>query len=234
MTIENVIMNTKSHLKVVENKANKELKLTVYGYIGGWRNSAQNVLEQLENSNAETINVHINSGGSAFDGIAISNILKNHQAKIVVRVDGWAASAASIICMGADKVVMPSNTLMMIHKASTFGYGNADDFEKAATDLRKIDKAVAASYKSRFVGEEEELTKLLNEETWLNADEAVALGFADEVTNEVEYKRPIDDEEVEPKNLKDSIVAKYKKEESNNEKDKQPADDKSNIARLFF
>lgn len=214
------IANIKSHLRIIENKNTNELKLSIYGYIGGWRNSAERILEQVENSKAEKIHVHINSGGgSAFDGIAISNILKSHKSEIIVHIDGWAASAASIIAMGADKVIMPSNTMMMIHQASTFAYGNADDFEKMATDLRKIDTAVKASYKHRFVGEDDELVQLLKDETWLTADEALALGFADEISDEIEFTEPIDDEDEEPENLKDDLVAKYQK---NNIKPNEP------------
>lgn len=219
----NKLLKLKSSLEI-KNQSNKLLKLNIYGYIGYWDTSAERILRQIEDSKAETIHVHINSGGgSAFDGIAISNILKNHNAEVIVHVDGWAASAASIICMGADKVIMPSNTMMMIHQASTYGHGNADDFEKAAKDLRKIDKAVTASYKHRFVGEDDELTKLLNDETWLTADEALALGFADEISNEIEFEEPVENEEDEPENTKEDLVAKYSKQNKNTDQEpKQP------------
>lgn len=205
-------LNKKSIIQLnAENE--RILKLNIYGFIGYWTTSAEYVLRQIENSEAEEIHVHINSGGgSAFDGIAICNILKNHKAKVVAHIDGWAASAASIIAMGADEIIMPSNTMMMIHQASTFEYGNAETFEKAAKDLRKIDKAVQASYEKRFVGESSELEKLLKEETWLTAEESKALGFADTISDEIEYEEPIEDEE-ETENTKDDLVAKYKKKE---------------------
>lgn len=199
----------------LNTQSEKKLKINIYGYIGYWDTSAEHVLRRIEDSKAEEIHVHINSGGgSAFDGIAISNILKNHKAKVVAHIDGWAASAASIIAMGADEIIMPSNTMMMIHQASTFAYGNADDFEKIAVDLRKIDQAVKSSYKHRFVGKEDELEKLLNDETWLNAEEAKALGFADVISDEIEFEEPI--EEVE-ENVKDELVAKYTKEHKEEE-----------------
>lgn len=224
------LFNLKSHLEI-KNQTNKELRLYIYGFIGGWDNNAKDILRQLEHSNAEKIHVHINSGGgSAFDGIAISNLLKNHRAEVIIHVDGWAASAASIIAMAGDKIIMPANTLMMIHQASAFVYGNADQLEKLASDLRKVDKAVSASYKNRFVGSEEELDRLLEEETWLTANEAVALGFADEVSDEIDYEEPINNEDDEPENLKESLVSKYSKQ--NNRTPKQPANE--NIARLFL
>ncbi|MGM8215170.1 head maturation protease, ClpP-related [Bacillaceae bacterium W0354] len=229
----NKIVSIKRGLEIL-NQTEKELKLSIYGFIGGWRNSAENILQQIENAKVDTINVHINSfGGSAFDGIAIGNILKKHKAKVVVHIDGLAASAASIIAMSGDEIIMPSNTMLMIHQASTFEYGNAEVFEKTAKDLRKVDKAVTASYRKRFVGSDDELTELLNEETWLNADEAVALGFADKVTDEIEIEEP-EEEHDEPENIKESLVAKYAAQ-SNNPKPKEPdQDSKPNLSELFL
>lgn len=209
-------MNKKTDIRFEANEESKEYTLYIYGSIGGWifsDNSAQSVRRKLQDVDAETIHVHINSpGGSAFDGVAIGNLLKNHKAEIIVHIDGWAASAASVIAMAGDKVIMPENTMMMIHRASTIEYGNAKVFEKTASDLRKIDTALAASYKKRFVGEQSELDQLLDDETFLTADEALAFGFADEITDEIEIKEleDLDDEtESEPENIKDRLVAKY-------------------------
>lgn len=228
--MRNKFLNMNSKIKL-ESKNEKEMTLYVYGYIGGWENSARRILEQLKESKAETIHVHINSGGgSAFDGVAICNLLKNHKAKIVAYVDGWAASAASIIAMGADEIIMPSNTMMMIHEASTFAYGNADWFDKVAGDLRKVTKAVSASYKNRFVGTDEELAKMLKKEEWLTAEEALALGFADKITDEIEFEEPIQEDD-EPENIKDDLVAKYSKQNNEPPEPKEPV---NNISRLFF
>ncbi|WP_330948890.1 head maturation protease, ClpP-related [Virgibacillus sp. MG-45] len=231
----NKVLNTKQGFDIV-NQEEHSLKISIYGFIGGWRNSAENILQQIENADVEEIHVHINSGGgSAFDGIAIGNILKNHKAKIIIHIDGWAASAASIIAMAGDEVIMPGNTMMMIHQASTFEYGNADIFEKTAKDLRKVDKAVTASYRKRFVGSEEELSELLKEETWLNADEAVALGFADVIADEIEIEE-LEEEQNEPENIKESLVAKYAAQ-SNNQKPKEPDQEtapKQNLSELFL
>ncbi|HDR7621832.1 TPA: Clp protease ClpP [Bacillus mycoides] len=188
---------------------------------------------------AEKIHVHINSGGgSAFDGVAICNQLKQHNAEIIVHIDGWAASAASVIAMAGDKIIMPSNTMMMIHQASTFEYGNADFFEKTARDLRKIDSALAASYKKRFVGTDEELKQLLKDETWLTAEEAVALGLADEIADEIEIDDTQEDEEEEiVENFKEDLIAKYTKQ-PNNQNPKEPIQEsvntKQNLSTLFL
>lgn len=233
----NKVLNIRRSFEIV-NQAEKGLKLSIYGFIGGWRNSAERILEQIENADVDEIHVHINSaGGSAFDGIAIGNILKNHKAKVIIHIDGWAASAASIIAMAGDEVIMPSNTMMMIHQASTFEYGNAEVFEKTAKDLRKVDKAVIASYRKRFVGTDEELYNLLKEETWLNADEAVALGLADTIADEIEIEEPEDDLD-EPENIKDSLVAKYAAQvQKNNQNPKEPEQEpvnNRNLTKLFL
>lgn len=128
----NKLLNLKRDIRF-ESKGENEYKLTVYGSIGGWfsENNAEAVRRKIQDVKAEKIHVHINSGGgSAFDGVAICNQLKQHNAEIIVHIDGWAASAASVIAMAGDKIIMPSNTMMMIHQASTFEYGNADLLKK--------------------------------------------------------------------------------------------------------
>lgn len=242
--MEHVNMNKLLNLKRdihFEAKGENEYKLTVYGSIGGWfsENNAEAVTRKIQDVKAEKIHVHINSGGgSAFDGVAICNQLKQHSAEIIVHIDGWAASAASVIAMAGDKIIMPSNTMMMIHQASTFEYGNADLFEKTARDLRKIDSALAASYKKRFVGTDEELKQLLKDETWLTAEEAVALGLADEIADEIEIDDTQEEEEEEVvENFKEDLVAKYTKQ-PNNQKPKEliqePVKTKQNLSTLFL
>lgn len=236
----NKLLNLKRDIRF-EAKGENEYKLTVYGSIGGWfsENNAEAVRRKIQDVKAEKIHVHINSGGgSAFDGVAICNQLKQHSAEIIVHIDGWAASAASVIAMAGDKIIMPSNTMMMIHQASTFEYGNADLFEKTARDLRKIDSALAASYKKRFVGTDEELKQLLKDETWLTAEEAVALGLADEIADEIEIDDTQEDEEVEVvENFKEDLVAKYMKQPNNqNPKEpiQEPVNTKQNLSTLFL
>ncbi|WP_242302086.1 head maturation protease, ClpP-related [Bacillus cereus group sp. BfR-BA-01423] len=236
----NKLLNLKRDIRF-EAKGENEYKLTVYGSIGGWfsENNAEAVRRKIQDVKAEKIHVHINSGGgSAFDGVAICNLLKQHSAEIIVHIDGWAASAASVIAMAGDKIIMPSNTMMMIHQASTIEYGNADLFEKTARDLRKIDSALAASYKKRFVGTEEELKQLLKDETWLTAEEAVALGLADEIADEIEIDDTQEDEEVEVvENFKEDLVAKYMKQPNNqNPKEpiQEPVNTKRNLSTLFL
>ncbi len=237
------MMNKKADIRFESENDNKEAKLYVYGPIGGFlfsENSAQSIKRRLQETDADTIHVHINSpGGSAFDGVAISNQLKSHNAEIIVHVDGLAASAASVIAMAGDKIIMPENTMMMIHRAATIEMGDAKVFEKTAKDLRKIDTALAASYKERFVGDKAELDQLLDDETFLTADEAVAFGLADVVGEEIEIPslEDVDEEdEEEYDNFKDKLVAKYTAQSNSqpNQEPPKPEPTQNDMSKLFL
>ncbi|MGR5927144.1 head maturation protease, ClpP-related [Bacillus pacificus] len=143
--------------------------------------------EMFDNIDADEIELHIHSGGGdAFEGIAICNYLRSHKATVTAYVDGLAASAASLIAMGADKIIMPSNTTMMVHRASTYAYGNADSLEKQAKMLRDVDDALIQSYRNRFNGEFHELEALLDNETYMTAETAKSYGFCDEIVDSVD------------------------------------------------
>jgi ATP-dependent Clp protease protease subunit len=139
-------------------------------------------VKALRALNVGTINLRINSpGGSVFAGRAIEQALRDHPAKVVAHVDGVAASAAAFIAMGADEVVMGKGALMMIHKAWSLAYGNADDLISAAALLEKIDSTQVQTFADRTGQSPEQLNEWLAAETWFTADEAVAAGFADRV-----------------------------------------------------
>ncbi|WP_297820025.1 head maturation protease, ClpP-related [uncultured Lactobacillus sp.] len=130
------------------------------------------------------INLHINSpGGSVFEGIAIYNMLKQNKAKVNIYIDALAASIASVIAMSGDAIFMPSNSMMMIHNPYTIAVGNANELRKAADDLDQITKASIASYLAKAGDklDKDTLKELMDNETWLTADEAVSYGLADEV-----------------------------------------------------
>lgn len=147
--------------------------------------SFRNALNEL--GDVSTITVNINSpGGDVFEGIAIYNMLKRHKAKIIVRVDALAASIASVIAMAADELIMPSNTMLMLHNAWTFGWGNHNEFRKLADDLENINESVKESYLAKNPSmDKDELSRIMDAETWISAREAKEMGFADEVIEAV-------------------------------------------------
>lgn len=128
------------------------------------------------------INVHINSiGGDVFAGLAINAMLQRHKATIIVYIDGVAASIASIIAMAGDKIIMPTGSMMMIHNPKSGCWGDASDMRGLADVLDKVRDSLVAVYTSKTGLTAEELIPLLDAETWMSAEDAVAQGFADEV-----------------------------------------------------
>lgn len=200
--------------------------LTIYGDIGeswwGDSTSAKDVESALKNVTSDTITVHLNSpGGDVFDGIAIYNQLKNHSAKVVIIVDGLAASAASLIAMAADELIMNTGSMLMIHEASTFAWGTKADIRKTLNALEGIDKSIADIYMTRFEGERSEVETMITNETWFTASEAVEVGLADKVNEEVE-------EELNAEDFKNSVLAKFRKQ-----KDPVAASTNKNILAKF-
>jgi ATP-dependent Clp protease protease subunit len=173
--------------------------------------STQGVRKKLEELKGKDINVHINSaGGDVFESIAICNLLKQHDGTVNVYIDGMAGSGASIIATAGKSVFMFPNSMQMIHKAWTIVLGNADELRKVATDLDKIDESVKASYMSKFVGTEEELEKLIADETYLTAEECLAFGLCTEILEENDDDSGGGQEPQE--SIKESLLNKYRKE----------------------
>lgn len=135
-----------------------------------------------EAGDAKEIDVRINSkGGDAYEGIGIHNVLKQHAAKINIRVDGVAASSASLIAMAGDSIQMPKNALMMIHEPWGIAVGHQEDLRKTADWLGKINAAAMESYIEKSGQPKQKIAQWLSDETWFTADEAIEAGLADEV-----------------------------------------------------
>ena len=156
-------------------------KVRIYDAIGGWFGvNAANFVAELDALDVDELEVHVNSpGGAVWDGIAIMNSLRKHRARVTVIVDGLAASAASIVAMAGDEVVMAEGSQMMVHQASGGAWGNADFMRDTAGILDKIDQNLAGIYARRAGGSRESWLDVMRAETWYNADEAVAAGLAD-------------------------------------------------------
>lgn len=159
--------------------------IDIYGDITSWawfegEISAATLSRQLEElSDVSQINVHINSyGGEVAEGLAIYNALRRHSAKIVTTCDGMACSIASVIFMAGDERLMSTASLLMIHNAWSWAEGNADELRKQADDLDIITSASKAAYLSRINIDEEELSALMDAETWITPEEAISKGFA--------------------------------------------------------
>jgi ATP-dependent Clp endopeptidase proteolytic subunit ClpP len=167
--------------------------LLIFDEIGFWGVQAKDFVSDLSKVQAKTLNVEINSpGGDVFAGLAIYNALKSSGKEIVVKVMGVAASAASLIAMAGDKIVMPKNSFMMIHNPWSFAMGNADELREQADVLDKIGDSLLKTYASRTGKDEAEIAEMLAKDTWMTADEALALGFATEVVEDVKANASFD------------------------------------------
>lgn len=143
-----------------------------------------------ENAKAKEIVVRVNSGGGdAFEGVAVYNALKRHDARIIVDVEGLAASAASVIAMAGDEIRVHQGAMIMIHEASTFAWGNAKDLRSSADRIEKIGVEVADIYVARSGKSKDEVLKMMADETWMGGKDAVSLGFADQVIEPKKKKK---------------------------------------------
>jgi ATP-dependent Clp protease protease subunit len=166
----------------------------IYDEIGAFGIPAKAFLDELKALGPiAELTVRINSpGGSVFDGVAIYNALKRHNAVITVWVDGIAASIASIIAMAGDEVVMPENAMLMLHDPSGLVMGTASDMRAMAEALDKMKAGMVAAYRDKSGRDDAEIEALMRDETWLSAQEAVDLGFADRVEQPVRMAAQFD------------------------------------------
>lgn len=134
------------------------------------------------NAHSGDLTVRINSpGGDVYAGVSIYNALTEYDGNVTVKVDGMAASIASVIAMAGDDIQMLPGSQMMVHKPWTVAMGNSDDLEEVVAYLKKVGENVTSIYTERTGLSTERVSELLDAETWLNPEEAVELGFADKV-----------------------------------------------------
>lgn len=167
----------------IENKADASGPNEVYIYdeIGGFGVSSGDFLNDLRGVDGD-VKLHLNSpGGDVFDGLAIYQALKSRSGETTVVVDGLAASIASVIAMGADRVVMAPKATMMIHEGWTAAVGNSADMRKLADLLDKTSSNIASVYADKAGQTVEFWRDRMRDETWYSAEEALQAGLIDEV-----------------------------------------------------
>jgi ATP-dependent Clp protease protease subunit len=147
------------------------------------------------------ITLWVNSpGGNVFAAAEIYTMLRDYPGNVTVRIASIAASAASVVAMAGNLVQMSPTALIMIHDPSTIAMGNAKDMEKAITTLNEVKESIINAYAYKTGLTRNRISKLMSDETWLNAKKAVELGFADEILFENKPKPEEEPEEPEEEN----------------------------------
>jgi ATP-dependent protease ClpP protease subunit len=186
--LRNSALERSSKFYRIDNRTSGRTVISIFGEIGSWDVNSSDFDRVLKDIDTPEIELRINSnGGSAFDGIAMYNGLKNHPAHVEGYVDGIAASAASVIAMACDKLTMEQGSRLMIHDAlaGIVGSFNEADLEEMYNELKPMLSSVsddlAEIYKVRAGGTRKEWRDRMRATTWYNAKEAVDARLADEV-----------------------------------------------------
>jgi ATP-dependent Clp protease, protease subunit len=152
----------------------------IYEWFGEPATAPNAFRDELSQYKGKDITVWIDSyGGSVFAGASIYNALKEHDGKITVKIDSKAMSAASLIAMAGDEVLMSPVSVMMIHNPLVGAYGNMHDLRKVADILDQIKESLINAYANKTGKSREDISRMMDDETWMSANVAVREGFAD-------------------------------------------------------
>lgn len=134
------------------------------------------------NAGSGDITVWINSpGGDCVAAAQIYNMLTDYKGNVTVKIDGIAASAASVIAMAGNRVLVSPVSMMMIHNPATIAWGDSAEMQKAITMLDEVKESIINAYEIKTGLDRKKLSKLMDAETWMDANSAVEYGFADEI-----------------------------------------------------
>lgn len=165
------------------------------------------------NAGSGDITVWINSpGGDCVAAAQIYNMLTQYKGNVTVKIDGIAASAASVIAMAGNMVLMSPVSMMMIHNPATVAFGDHAEMQKAIDMLAEVKESIINAYEIKTGLSRSKLSHLMDAETWMDANKAVELGFADDIVTRAETKPNTDPEEED------------EDDENTEEKEKKPTD----------
>ena len=186
----------------IQNEDTSETELLFNGPISEdtwWGDEVTPALFRDELSKVSgNLTVWLNSpGGDVFAASQIYSMLKSHKGKVTVKIDGIAASAASVVAMAGDETLIAPTALMMIHDPSTSAMGYKADMEKAIELLEEVKESIINAYETKSHLSRNKLAKLMSDETWLNAKKAHEMGFVDGILF-AEKKMPVVPKEEDP------------------------------------
>jgi ATP-dependent Clp protease, protease subunit len=170
----------------MEARSDKSLEIFLYDEIGSWSGggiSANAFVADLQQAGPlENIHLRVNSpGGNVFDGLAIYNSLLTHGAKVTAQIDGLCASIASLIVMAARRITMAANGQMMIHNPTSDAGGESKDHRRLADTMDQIRASMIKAYRRHSFLSAAEIGAMLDHETWMGAEQALANGFIEAI-----------------------------------------------------
>lgn len=181
-TIYNKPLDKPEWFKVVAAKDNEEAQILIFDYVGYPYNDPRDLIHAL--ADMGDVTVRINSpGGDCFDGASIYNSLTSHKGVVTTRIEGLAASIASVIAMAGKRVQAYDNTLLMVHNSWTFMMGNQYEMRDIADLLEKIDGTILDAYQKKTKMGKKEISEMMKATTWLTAKEAKDKGFVDTIVD---------------------------------------------------
>lgn len=176
-----ITMNAK--LYGMETTDDEKAEIMLYDEIGSYGSRGIDIIRMSKQFAGQNMAVRINSpGGGVIEGIAIYNALERHKGGVTIHIDGLAASMASVIAMAGEKTYMAENAMMMIHNPWTMAAGDSEELRKNADLLDKMKNILVNSYAKKTGMDIADIEDLMDAETWMDAEEAYALGFVDEIT----------------------------------------------------
>lgn len=226
-------------MKKFWNKADETNEIFIFGEIvsESWFDSdvtAKSFADDLKSFGGKDVTLRINSGGGdVFAAVAISNVIKSYKGKVKCSIDGLAASAATIITCACDSVSIAKNALFMVHNPAValFGFFDEKEISKVQNSLNAVKSSIVTTYTDKTGKTADEISKLLDAETWYTADEAKENNFVDEIVGEVETK--IDDaKKILFVNSLQVDCKNFDFEKIKNKLEEKKMDDKSLLAKI--
>ena len=169
-------------MRLETNPENKTIEMR--GPIGDFEGgiSADDFRDCLKDHAGADVTIHLDSqGGSVSDGLAMYNAIMQHDGEVTIHIDTIAASIATVIACAASKVIINSNAKFMVHRCWTQAMGNCKDFRSTADIMEMMDTDIADTYADKTGQSKEDLLAMMDAETWLDAEAALAHGFVDEI-----------------------------------------------------
>ena len=178
----------------INNSASEDsAEVLIYDVIGWPFNDAGELVRTIKDLGGKDITVRINSpGGDVFDGLALFNAIDMYSGRVITRIEGLAASMASIVAIGGDEVQSHANAMMMIHEPWTYMAGNQHDMREVADILEKISGNMLDIYYGKAGNGKRELKQMMREETWLTAKEAKENRLIDTIIEKPAVKASFD------------------------------------------